>query len=134
MTRRIFSLGGGAALAGASSLLLAACGGASSQPSASGGVSAAGSAGVNLGAAQAHISATDQLLFTPSQQTVSAGQVVQWSNTGSMQHTITFDSQSALSDPLLQAGANWEVKFTVPGTYTYHCTLHPGMTGTIVAK
>ena len=48
-------------------------------------------------------------------------------------HTVTFDSSNAscLSDLALNPGSTWEVKFTQAGTYTYHCTVHPGMNGSI---
>jgi plastocyanin len=40
-----------------------------------------------------------------------------WTNTGSAMHTITFDTEPALSDPSLQPGVTWDVKFTSAGTY-----------------
>ena len=82
-----------------------------------------------------HIAATDQLQFSPATQTLHVGDVVQWGNTGTVPHTVTFDSQSYLTDPtLLAPGDTWEIKFTQAGTYPYHCTLHPGMDGTLVVK
>ena len=29
-------------------------------------------------------------------------------------------------------GATYTFNFTAPGTYTYHCSIHPGMVGSIV--
>jgi len=49
-----------------------------------------------------------------------------------VEHTITFDAESSLSDPSLQPGATWDIKFTTAGTYHYHCSIHPTMIGTIV--
>lgn len=117
---------------GLAAVSLAACGGAET-PSSSGG-STVGVAGGNLGAPAVKIAATGQLAFDPVMQTAHVGDIVQWSNTGSVEHTITFDSQSALSDPSLQPGGTWEVKFTTAGTYTYHCSIHPSMVGTIVVS
>jgi plastocyanin len=115
---------------------LVACGGStgnapsnSSPPAAS-----VGTAGVSLGAATVKISATGQLMFDPAMQTAHVGDIVQWTNTGSVEHTITFDAQPSLSDPALQPGATWEVKFTTAGTYQYHCSIHPTMVGTIVVS
>jgi plastocyanin len=125
------------ALAGAGLAIgFAACGGSptiSSPPSTPAGCTS-GSAGVsNLGAAGVKVSATDQLQFSPASQTASVGQVVEWTNTGGVTHTIMFDSapEVCLSDAQLAPGATWEVKFTKPGTYAYRCTIHPGMTGSI---
>jgi plastocyanin len=67
---------------------------------------------------------------------VHVGQIVEWTVTGTLTHTITFESTNAtcLSDPLLEPGSTWEVKFTQAGTYDYKCTLHPGMMGTVTVS
>lgn len=121
-----------AVLAGVAAI--AACGEGGSSSSSSGGGASNGSAGVNLGAAAAKVSATDQLQFSPTSLSVNTGDIVQWTNTGSTTHTVTFDSASSLSDPSLAGGSTWQVKFTSPGSYAYHCTIHAGMTGTITVK
>jgi plastocyanin len=93
-----------------------------------------GTAGVDLGTPSVHVTATDLQQFSPATQTAHVGDIVQWTNTGTINHTVTFDSFSSLSDLSLQAGATWEVKFTAPGTYPYRCTIHAGMTGTLVVS
>jgi plastocyanin len=35
---------------------------------------------------------------------------------------------------MLGAGGSWSYTFTTPGTYTYHCSPHPFMKGTVVVK
>jgi plastocyanin len=110
---------------------LAACGGASTPSPAAVSV---GVAGVNLGAGTVMISATSQLTFDPAMQTARVGDIVQWNNTSSVMHTITFDTEPTLSDPTLQPGSTWTVKFTTAGTYHYHCSIHAGMVGTIVVS
>ena len=114
---------------------LVACGGGSTNSPASSSSPPAvsvGTAGVSLGTAAVKISATGQLAFDPVMQTAHVGDIIQWTNTGSVEHTITFDAEPSLSDPSLQPGATWEVKFTTAGTYQYHCSIHSGMVGTIV--
>jgi plastocyanin len=115
---------------------LAGCGGGSSSSSSSGGTCSAGTAGVNVGSATSTVKATDSLTFTPQTVTVGVGQVLQWSNTGSVGHTVTFDDSAngCLSDVSLQGGSTWQVKFAQAGTYAYHCTIHPQMTGTITVS
>jgi plastocyanin len=113
---------------------LVACGSGGSPSSSSAPAASVGSAGGNLGSATVKISATDQLTFAPAMQTAHVGDVIQWTNTGSVMHTITFDSEPSLSDPSLQPGGVWEVKFTTAGTYQYHCSIHAGMVGTIVVS
>jgi len=91
-----------------------------------------GAAGVNLGTPSVRVAATDQLMFSPAKATLQVGQIVQWANTGSVVHTVTFTSYPYLSDPTLAPGGTWEVKFSKAGTYAYQCTIHAGMTGMLV--
>jgi plastocyanin len=87
------------------------------------------------GPAGTSIQATDQLQFSPTSSSAHVGQVVQWTNTGTVLHNITFDGNaSCLSDAAFQPGGTWAVKFTLAGTYTYHCTIHPGMDGTLTVS
>lgn len=82
--------------------------------------------------------------FSPSPITVSlaSGGVVHWYNddkvaaggtyggTSGTTHTITADDLSFLSGNLTPS-STFEHTFTVAGNYTYHCSLHPTMMGTI---
>lgn len=69
--------------------------------------------------------------FTPAEVKVVAGQPVTWQNSSATEHTVTADDGSFASDPL---GLNDQFGnvFSAPGTYAYHCTIHPRMTGTVV--
>lgn len=131
MIGRAASLAAVAALAGG----LAACGGSSSGGSSSGGGScSAGSAAVSqAGSPAATVAATDNLAFTPATTSVGVGLVLQWKNTGQIMHTITFESGNAscLTDVSFNGGGTWDVTFKQTGTYAYHCTIHPQMTGVI---
>jgi plastocyanin len=135
--RRIVSfrplvVGAGASLA----LGLAACGNGApaSSGSGSGGGCTAGKAGVSLGTAQAKVAGTDNLQFAPTSSSVKSGQIVEWDNTGTVLHNITFDAQSCLTDSSFQPGGKWQIQFTAAGTYPYHCTIHPGMDGSITVS
>ena len=115
---------------------LAACGESSS--SSGGGSNSSGSsvgtAGANLGTAAVKVSATDGQKFDPAQTTAKVGDVIEWTNSGSINHTVTFDDQQSLSDPSLSAGGTWQVRFNTAGTYQYHCTIHAGMNGSITVS
>ena len=92
---------------------LAACGGNTTSPgSGSTPSTSVGVAGANLGTATDKIAATAQLAFEPAMTMAHIGDIIQWTNTASFEHTITFDSESSLSDRSLQPGGTWEVKFT----------------------
>lgn len=68
--------------------------------------------------------------FAPSTLTVAQGAAVTWSNTGLARHTVVADDGSFRS-PDVRASQTFTRTFTVPGTYTYICDIHPEMTGTI---
>jgi plastocyanin len=117
-------------LAGVSVLVgLTACGGSGGAPSSTG--ASIGNAGVNLGAPIVEISAVDAMKFVPGKQSARVGDVIQWKNTGTITHTITFDSNQSLNDTALDPGGTWQVKFSAAGTYQYHCSIHANMNGTI---
>jgi plastocyanin len=84
-----------------------------------------------LGTPAQNVAATAQLAFAPTTVAVKSGEVIQWKNTGSAPHNVTFDDQPALTSGILQQGDTWQVQFTTAGTYRYHCTLHAGMNGQI---
>ena len=125
--RRLGILAVGVALAGCAN-------GAPASSSSHAPIAGPGRAGVSLGSADVRVSATDQLTFVPATQHARVGQVIQWTNSGTVLHTVTFDPYPSLSDDALQPGATWSVRFTKPGTYAYRCTIHPGMNGTLVVS
>ncbi len=69
--------------------------------------------------------------FTPASTTVAAGQTVTWTNSGAFAHDAAATDKS-WKTPLLNTGASASVTFSTPGTFTYVCTPHPWMLGTIV--
>jgi len=69
--------------------------------------------------------------FDPSSVTVKQGATVKWTNEDSASHTITADDGSWDSGSLGK-GKSFSQVFTQAGTFTYHCTIHPTMKGTVV--
>jgi plastocyanin len=72
--------------------------------------------------------------FDPSSLTVKSGTAVKWTNQDGTSHTIVSDTGSpvAFSSDSLASGASYSFTFTQPGTYTYHCSIHPSMKGKII--
>src|SRR5215208_1449666 len=68
--------------------------------------------------------------FSPGQITVAPGTPVTWLNKGPSPHTTTADDGSWDSGTL-QQGEDFSFTFDQPGTYTYHCSIHPDMTATV---
>jgi plastocyanin len=71
--------------------------------------------------------------FGPSQVEVLTGDTVSWENVGGRQHTVTADDGSFDSGPL-DPDTTFARDFAVAGTYAYHCTIHPSMTGAVVVS
>ncbi|HEY8756702.1 MAG TPA: plastocyanin/azurin family copper-binding protein [Candidatus Dormibacteraeota bacterium] len=114
-------------------LTLCACGNGPPGVTGAAPAQAVGTAGSSLGQPGTKVIANSSLQFAPGKVTVSTGEIIQWTVAqDSVPHNVTFDSDSTLnSAPTLGPGENWEVKFTVPGTYAYHCTIHSGMDGQV---
>jgi plastocyanin len=71
--------------------------------------------------------------FTPQTVTITRNQYVTWKNTGAVTHTAT-DDASAWNSGGVAPGAVTSVFFSTPGSFSYHCAIHPGMTGTVVVN
>jgi plastocyanin len=67
--------------------------------------------------------------FQPAKITALAGQAVMWHNQSPRTHTVTADDGSF--DGSVFVGGMYTRSFDGPGTYTYHCTLHPEMHGEV---
>lgn len=63
--------------------------------------------------------------YTPQPVQAKVGDVVAWKNDDSAPHSATMDDGSCDTDTI-NAGATAMLVFTAPGTYTYHCKVHPG--------
>ena len=81
----------------------------------------------------AHVVTVRDFSYKPSDLTIQVGEQVQFVNKDDVAHTVTakdgsFDSKN------LDSNATWTYTFTTAGTYTYICTYHPNMVGTITVK
>lgn len=72
------------------------------------------------------------MAFSPASLTVKLGTTVTWTNEDATAHTVTADDESGdFGSQLLNKGDTYQYTFNTTGTYTYHCTQHPDMKGTI---
>ena len=72
--------------------------------------------------------------FSPQEMTVKQGTTVTWMNQDPVPHTIVSDAGApeAISSEPISQGASFSFTFTKPGTYPYHCSIHPSMTGSVI--
>lgn len=71
--------------------------------------------------------------FSPASLTVKVGDKVTWTNQDSVGHSATADDNSFDTGVIAQ-GQSGSNTFTKSGTYTYHCSVHPNMKGTIIVR
>lgn len=69
------------------------------------------------------------LVFTPADITLRAGDSVEWVNADFVDHTAT--AKGGEWDLLVPAGKSARVELSRAGTIAYYCRFHPAMTGTI---
>jgi len=73
--------------------------------------------------------------FAPNPSTVKVGQRVAWRNGDTITHNATQDTAGGFQTGNLAAGAtSATITMNTAGTFTYHCTLHQGMVGTLVVQ
>ena len=77
----------------------------------------------------------DNFSFAPATLTVAAGTMVTWTNRDDIPHTVvSTDDPKAFKSQVLDTDEKFYYTFTKAGTYSYFCSVHPKMTGTIVVK
>jgi len=75
----------------------------------------------------------DNFVFEPARVTVKAGTTVTWTNRDDIPHTVAAKERQFKSK-VMDTDESYSFTFSTPGEYTYFCSLHPHMTGTIVVE
>jgi plastocyanin len=70
------------------------------------------------------------LAFDPPSLDVAAGDTIVWRNDDTVPHTVTADDGS-FDSGIFDPGATFSQVFENPGTFAYHCNVHPQMKGRI---
>ena len=70
--------------------------------------------------------------FNPQTITVKSGQTITWINRDEEPHTIVSVEKQFKKSSALDTDQTFTITTGAPGTYTYFCSVHPKMTGTIV--
>ena len=109
------------AVVAASSMLLAACGGDSN----------ASPPAKSTGATAVKIS---DFKFAPAKLTVGQGASVSVGNDDSAPHTVTSDDGHSFDTGTIDPGSSSTITAPKPGTYAYHCSIHPFMHGQLDVK
>ena len=70
--------------------------------------------------------------FNPQNITVKSGEKITWINRDEEPHTIVSVEKQFKKSTALDTDQEFTITAGTPGTYTYYCSVHPKMTGTIV--
>lgn len=70
--------------------------------------------------------------FSPDSVDIAVGDSVTWTNDDSATHTVTGDG--GIDSKNLAQGDSYTKTFDTAGTFSYHCSIHPSMTGTVIVK
>ena len=74
--------------------------------------------------------------FSHRNALIQAGDTLAWTNMDAVPHTVTLGSgkksEPGFDSGLIGPGQTFALKFDQAGTYSFTCTLHPGMDGEVV--
>jgi len=86
-----------------------------------------GSGGTVPGANEVWI---QNMTFNPSTISVTAGTTITWTNKDAIGHTVTSDA-GLFDSGVIATNGTYQYTFSTPGSYAYHCKIHPGMTASV---
>jgi len=72
--------------------------------------------------------------FNPQTLTVKSGEKITWINRDEEPHTVVSVEKQFKKSTALDTDQEFTITAGAPGTYTYFCSVHPKMTGTIVVE
>jgi amicyanin len=75
----------------------------------------------------------DNFVFEPTRLTIKAGTTVTWTNRDDIPHTVAAKDR-LFKSKAMDTDETYSFTFSTPGEYSYFCSLHPHMTGTIVVE
>jgi plastocyanin len=84
--------------------------------------------------ATGHSVTIQQYAYGPGSLTVKQGDTVTWTNQDTAAHDVVVTSGPvSFRSPLLDKGESWSHTFTTAGAYSYTCSVHPDMRGSVTA-
>lgn len=112
---------------------LAACGGGSDSTGPS---TTTGGTGGGGGSTPVATTAVEMkgFAFNPASIKVASGATVTWTNSDGTNHNITFDGAVLPPSGNFATGTKAMAMPAAPGVYTYKCTLHAGMNGSVTVQ
>lgn len=75
----------------------------------------------------------DNFTFGPGEVKVPVGTTVTWINRDDIPHTVV-NTDKTFKSKVLDTDDRFSFTFTKAGTFSYFCSIHPKMTGTVVVE
>mgnify|MGYP002393163176 CR=1 FL=1 len=72
--------------------------------------------------------------YTPANLEIEAGTTVVWQNHDVLPHNVQIGSPLKVVGEMVSARGSLALRFNEPGTYSYVCTPHPFMRGSVIVK
>jgi plastocyanin len=72
--------------------------------------------------------------YNPNPTTMKVGQSVAWHNADTIAHDSTQDAGKFGTGTLNAGATSTPITMSTAGTFTYHCTIHPGMVGSVIVQ
>ena len=90
------------------------------------------SGGSNSKAVATDTVAISNFSFSPEFITIKKGTTVTWTNHDSVAHTVVeTDGKTGPNSQDIDTGKSYSFTYSIVGTFAYHCSIHPEMTGTV---
>jgi plastocyanin len=70
--------------------------------------------------------------FNPATLTIKRGAIVTWTNDDSATHTVVITGVTNSGN--IKSGQSFNYTFNNVGTFDYHCSIHPLMTGKVIVE
>jgi plastocyanin len=106
-------------------LTVAGCNGNMSSPAGPSGIPTAADLTITITGLNGSLS------FSPNPASVKVGQTVAWRNADSISHTATADAGGFNTGTIAPGTTTAAVAMPAAGSFSYHCSIHPSMTGTL---
>lgn len=114
----------------ATAMLIAGCGGGSSSSTST----SASTSSKPASGGSADVVKISNFKFSPAGLTVKTGAGVSVTNNDSTAHTATADDGKSFDTGDINSGSSATLTAPKPGSYPYHCTIHPFMHGTLTVR
>lgn len=72
--------------------------------------------------------------FSPNPIQITVGSTVTWTNTTAPTHTSTSNTGAWNTGNIAPGATSAAVSFPAVGTFSYHCMIHPTMTGSVIVS